>query len=336
MRQLAKNPKEQASVFSTVFAKLQLFDDPLIANATSDCDFSLSDFVDSATPISLYLTVPYSDVDRIAPVFRLLITFILKQFSDGETRHGSVRLKNHLLFLLDEFPVLGCFPFMEQVMGVLRGYGINFLIVCQALSQLVKLYGPNHSFLDHCTVQALFAPGKLQDARDFSDAIGTQTVMQERISRGGRRFSVSMGNLNFSDSDLGTKLINPDELMKLPGNECLVMAHGMPPYIGKKIAYYQDKRFSWKERFKAPNTLKEMRDEVRLLPSNKKKVFSDGVIETTEAGSEIGMFDDIAERMLEAAANPASENKSAGQAARGDAKPRETVFAYEDEITDSF
>jgi type IV secretion system protein VirD4 len=301
MRQLAKNPKEQASVFSTVFAKLQLFDDPLIANATSDSDFDLSDFITSAEPISLYLTVPYSDIDRISPVFRLLITFILKQFSDGETQHGSVRLKNHLVFLLDEFPVLGCFPYLEQVMGVLRGYGINFLIVCQALSQLIKLYGEHHAFLDHCVVKTIFQPGKIEDAEKFSQEMGKQTVSQENISRSGKRFDVSMSNVNFSDSETGNNLINADELMKLSANECIIMAHGMPPYIGKKVVYYQDERFAWKTELKAPEDLEAMRREVAALPSNKrnkgKRFIAGGVIERS-GGDESDIFDDDIEKWL--------------------------------------
>jgi type IV secretion system protein VirD4 len=266
-----------------VFAKLQLFDDPLIANATSDSDFELSDFIHSTEPVSLYLTVPYSDIDRISGVFRLLITFILKQFSDGETQYGSVRLKNHLLFLLDEFPVLGCFPYLEQVMGVLRGYGINFLIVCQALSQLIKLYGEHHAFLDHCVVKTIFQPGKIEDAEKFCNEMGKQTVTQSNLSHSGKVFSASMNNLNISDSDTGNNLMNADELMKLGANESIVMAHGMPPYIAKKVVYYQDKRFAWKLDYKAPGNIKEMRDEIKTLPSNRrnkaKKFLENGIIE---------------------------------------------------------
>jgi type IV secretion system protein VirD4 len=37
--------------------------------------------------------------------------------------------------------------------------------------------------------------------------------------------------------------MNPDELMKLPPTEALILNQGMPPYIAKKVVYYQDKRF---------------------------------------------------------------------------------------------
>jgi type IV secretion system protein VirD4 len=37
--------------------------------------------------------------------------------------------------------------------------------------------------------------------------------------------------------------MNPDELMKLPPTEALILNQGMPPYIAKKVVYYQDTRF---------------------------------------------------------------------------------------------
>lgn len=278
-RVLSKPARERGSVFSTAFTSIQLFEDPLIANATSESDFTLDDFIESKKPITLYLTVPYSDIGRISPVFRLLITFMLKRFSGGETQHGSVKLKNHLLFLLDEFPVLGPFPFLQESMGVLRGYGINFLIVCQALSQLIDLYGESHLFLDHCTIHTVFAPGKVQDAEKFSKAIGKESVTQTKMSRSGRKFDTALSNLNFSDNDFGRNLIDPEEILKLPGSEVLVMAQGMPPYIGKKVVYYKDKQFKDLVKIKALSGEKTIQDQAKVLPSYAKRKKNEAVIE---------------------------------------------------------
>ena len=67
--------------------------------------------------------------DVFSTVFsKFLINFMLRRFSDGETSYGEVKLKNRLLFMLDEFPVLGHFPFLVKTMGILAGYGINFFL----------------------------------------------------------------------------------------------------------------------------------------------------------------------------------------------------------------
>lgn len=244
-RMLQMNPKVRSDVFSTVFSKLQLFSDPMIAYATSHSDFKLQDFVDSENPISLYLVIPFAHVDVVAPVFKLLINFMLRKFSDGETSYGEVKLKNKLLFLLDEFPVLGNFPFLVKCMGILAGYSINFYIVCQGLNQLIDIYGQNQPFLTHCKTQVVYAPGKVEDAKVFTDAIGKESVIKESLSTSGSRYAVALNNLNASSQEIARDLMNPDELMKLPRNECLIINQNDPPYIAKKCVYYNDPRFKY-------------------------------------------------------------------------------------------
>jgi len=271
-RALNKNAKEKSSVFSTVFSKLQLFDDPMIAYSTSGNDFEIEDFIESDLPITLYLCVPYSDIERIAPVFRLLISFMLKKFSEGETQFGAVKLKNNLLFLLDEFPTLGCFPDIEKVMGVLRGYGVFFFIVCQGLSQLIDLYGPHQAFLTHCPVKIVCAPGDTNDAELFSKSIGNESIQQGKVSRNGRSSLTKNSNLSFSDNDFGRALFDASDLTRLSGDSCILMVNGMQPYLAKKVVYYEDKRFKYKITTKDKAlTIKDLYSEVANLPSYARK-----------------------------------------------------------------
>jgi type IV secretion system protein VirD4 len=242
-RCLGQHTKVRSDTFTTVFSKMRLFEDPNIAYVTGDSDFKLQDFYDSDAPITLYLTVPFSDITRIAPVFKLLINFILNKFSRGEATYGELKLKNRILFLLDEFPVLGAFPFLSKTLGILAGYGINFYIVVQALNQIVDLYGQHHTFLDNCKTVVVYAPGKIEDAKAFTEIIGKESVVKESLSTSGSRYAVALNNLNASSQEVARDLMNPDELMKLPPTEALILNQGMPPYIAKKVVYYQDKRF---------------------------------------------------------------------------------------------
>lgn len=265
-RTLNTNAKEKSSVFKTLFTKLQDFDDPVLANATSGNDFEIEDFINSDDPISLYLCVPYSDLDRISPVFRILISFMLKKFSEGETQFGEQKLKNNVLFLLDEFPTLGTFPMIAENMGVLRGYGVFFIIICQALNQLVDRYGQNHPFLDHCDVKIIGAPGSTQDAELYSRIIGQESVHQEKVSRSGQRLS-NLGSLQFSDNDMGRNLLDASDIMRIPSDKALLLVKSMQPYIAEKVVYYMDKRFVPKLKYKAPQTMHELYQEIAGLPS---------------------------------------------------------------------
>ena len=270
-RAMNKNSKEKSSVFATIFTKLQLFDDPAIAYATSGNDFEVEDFQKSERPISLYLCVPYSDVTRIAPVFRMIVSFMLKKFTEEATAFGEIKLSHNLLFLFDEFPILGRFPDIAEVMGVLRGYGIFFLIVAQALNQIVDRYGPNHPFLDHCPVQVIFAPGSVNDAELYSRSIGSETFHQDKVSHSGILKLTSVQNMNFSENDTARNLLDPSDLKRLPGDKSLIICHGMQPYLAEKIVYYQDSRFKKKLKMPALKNMEDLYRQVAGLPSIRRR-----------------------------------------------------------------
>lgn len=256
--------KERGSTYSTVFSKISLFQDPLIADATSYSDFSVDDFINGKNAISLYLIVPYNHIARIAPIFRMLITFMIKKFSDGTTNANSVKLKIPCLFLLDEFPVLGYFPDIAQNMGILAGYGVTFFIVSQSVNQIVDVYGENHPFLDHCKTKIIYAPGNYKDANMVSQMIGNRSVLLDNKSSN----MASLGASNLSSQEISVSLINADELMKLEFSRCIVLLEGKPPYKGKKVVYYEDPRFKDKSFMKIPefDYLKKM---MKTLPSNR-------------------------------------------------------------------
>ncbi len=263
-RSMMQPAKERGSTYSTVFSKISLFQDPLIAEATSYSDFSVDDFIKGKNAISLYLIVPYNHIARIAPIFRMLITFMIKKFSDGTTNANSVKLKIPCLFLLDEFPVLGYFPDIAQNMGILAGYGVTFFIVSQSVNQIVDVYGENHPFMGHCKTKIIYAPNEYKDAEAVSRIIGTRSVLLDNKSSN----MASLGASNLSSQEISVSLVNADELMKLDFSRCIVLLEGKPPYKGKKVVYYEDPRFKDKSFLDVPD-FKKMEQVMRTLPSNK-------------------------------------------------------------------
>lgn len=240
------NPKVRSDVFSTLFSKMGLFEDAYIAELTSRSDFSLNDFYDAEKPISLYLTVPFGQMARVMPIFKLIINFILNYFSSSEIRLGSEekKLRNKLLFMLDEFPALGKQEQLMMNMAQLAGFGITFLIIIQELKQLDSIYGDKNTFFANCRTIMAYASGEVETAQKISNIIGKRSVVKSSVSTSGNRFQVSMNNLNFSEQEIAVDLINPDEVMKLPPNQCLIIQQGQPPYIAKKNVYYDDPRFN--------------------------------------------------------------------------------------------
>ena len=310
-----QHEKVRSDIMQTVQSKLNLFRDPLIANSTSHSDFKLSDFYDSDVPITLYLTVPFGQIDRVAPVFKLLIDFILRRFSSGELRAGQKEntLKIPILFMLDEFPTLGKMDFLAKSMGVLAGLGMRFYVIVQMYTQILDLYGQHNTFMANCRYKIIYAPQEQSDCEMFSKMMGKESVRNDNMSVSGSRYAVALNNLNVSSQEVARDLMNPDELAKLPYTDCIVMAEGMPPYMGKKLAYYDDDRYRTKVYFEnqdtgevktgflPPYSQEEINREVAGLPSNVKRREEEKVeeiqskerIETTKQETEKKEFDPV-------------------------------------------
>lgn len=245
--------RERGSIISTVRRPLDaIFVDPIICEVTNDSDFTLKDFAVCPRPISLYLTIPNSDVRRLAPLIRLLFTYFSMKFTEDETGAGNEALKHRTLLLLDEFPILGNFDFIVTQMGIMAGYGVTCLVIVQSLQQIIDIYGQNNPIMEHCKVWMVYAPGDLNTAETLSKIIGKETVVKESVSMSGSRFAGGLNNMNLSNNEIERNLINADEIMKLPHTDCLIFCHGMPPYRAKKCVFYDDPRFKTRVNIQTP------------------------------------------------------------------------------------
>jgi type IV secretion system protein VirD4 len=249
---------EGGSVLSTVNNALAVFADAKIKRNTQASEFYIDEFEETAVPISLYLTIQYSDVQRISPLIRMFITLFSRRFTGGETQATNRKFKVPLLFILDEFDKLGRMDELEMNMGIHNGFGIHYFLIFQSLNQLTKIYTKDHAFLAHCRNSIFYAPGagEYDSAEMISKICGRESFSKANISYSGSRGALGFNGSNLSSQDQERNLINADELIKLPLDSFILICQGMPPYIGKKNVYYEDPVF--KERlFPAAFTTRE-------------------------------------------------------------------------------
>ena len=253
--------EEMGSIFSSTFDGLSLFNDPKIAYCSQKSDFCLADFKYSELPISLYLTVPFADLDRIKALLKLIVEFICRKFSEEETSFGNEVLKHRLLIILDEFPTLGKMDTIETFAGILNGFGISFLWICQTKAQIDKLYGQNAPILDHAKFMVTFSINDDNTAEYFSKRAGTQGIIKQNVSNSGSRYDYGMNNLSISNDITERRLITANEIETLPGDCMLIYTQGAPTVIAKKISYYNDPRFMDKANLPVPILRKDLLKE---------------------------------------------------------------------------
>lgn len=232
-----KSDNERSGVLSTAMTFLGLYRDPIVAKVTARCDWRIADLV--ATPCSLYLVVPPSDVSRTKPLIRLILNQIVRRLT--ETLDG-VETRQKQLLMLDELPVLGRLDFLESTLAFMAGYGVRAFLITQSLNQIERAYGPNNAILDNCHVRVCFATNDERTAKRVSDALGTAT--QERAMRNyaGHRLSPWLGHLMVSKAESPRPLLTPGEIMQLPPDQEIIMLAGAPPLLAAKARYFDDQR----------------------------------------------------------------------------------------------
>ena len=241
---------EGGSMLSTINNALAVFEDFQIRRNCSSSEFYIDEFIETKKPISLYLTIQYADVARIAPLIRMFVILFSRKFTGGETQATNRKFEVPLLFILDEFDKLGKMDELEMNMGIHNGFGIHYFLIFQSLNQLNKIYGKDHAFLAHCRNSIFYAPGagELESAELISKICGRESISKASISYSGNRGALGYNNSNLSSQDQERNLINADEIIKLPLDRFILICQGVPPYIGKKNVYYQDPVF--KKRYK--------------------------------------------------------------------------------------
>jgi type IV secretion system protein VirD4 len=241
---LSKSDPEMSSVMSTAQAALTLWADPVVSANTATSDFSISDLMNAASPVSLYLVVPPSDDLRLRPLIRLMLQQFGRRLTEKmEFGDGKRAYKHKLLLLLDEFPSLGRLSFFQTALAYSAGYGIKCMMICQSLAQLEEAYGQNNSILDNAHIRMTYTANCEKTARRISDQVGTSTMSKRTRNVSGKGLlgarSVSEGEQEFA-----RPLVTPDEVMRLPFDDAILTVGGVPAYRARKIMYYLDDRFA--------------------------------------------------------------------------------------------
>jgi type IV secretion system protein VirD4 len=244
---LNKSENERSGVLSTAMSFLGLYRDPVVAKITARCDWRIADLVGSRKPVTLYLVVPPSDINRTKPLIRLILNQIGRRLTEELETSGR---RHRLLLMLDEFPALGRLDFFESALAFMAGYGIKSFLIAQSLNQIERAYGPNNSILDNCHVRVAFATNDERTAKRVSDSLGTATELRDSTNYAGHRLAPWLGHLMVSRQETARPLMTPGEIMQLQPTDEIVMVAGTPPIRAAKARYYEDARF--KERILTP------------------------------------------------------------------------------------
>ena len=237
---LNKSENERSGVLSTAMSFLSLYRDPIVAANTGNSDFRIVDLVRAEKPVSLYIAIPPSDVDRLRRLTRLIINQICRRLTEELAPEKN---SHRLLMLLDEFPALGRLNFFETALGFLAGYGIKAMLISQSINQIDKAYGAKNSVVDNAHIKVVFTPNTVQTAEMISRMLGqkTQAHQQRNFAKGW--LSPFPSHTVIANQESARPLLTADEVMKISSDDSIIFVTGEAPIKAKKVRYFGDRNF---------------------------------------------------------------------------------------------
>ena len=226
-----KADKERSGVKSSLTAALALWANPNIDAATSSSDFNLSNFRRQRTTV--YVGVGQDQLLTLAPLLNL---FFQQAVSELSKRLPGKDEPHQVLFLVDEFAMLGSMPTLATGLALLAGYKIRIMVVVQGLGQLEEIYKKTgtEGILQNCALQIFFASNDESTTHYIAGRLGTKTVQTQSRSQG-HNWETST-----SRNHISRPLLAPEEIRRLNPNKAIIFKETTRPILADKIRYYKD------------------------------------------------------------------------------------------------
>jgi type IV secretion system protein VirD4 len=230
---LNNHEKTRSSILETFSGYFELFDDPSIDAATTTSDFDLRQL--RRKKITIYVGFTDDDMERLSPILTLfwqqLISVMIKQIPD------PVDEPFPLLCLIDEFSSLGRIDRLRRSLKLLREYRVRCVLIMQYIAQTYEQYSHDEAkAFTNIKTKIAFATEDLHDAEYISKLLGARTV---RVAAG----SVSHQTQGYSESSSynyqAIPLLRPDEIMRLPQHQSLIMRTGHAPVKAGQLIWYE-------------------------------------------------------------------------------------------------
>lgn len=220
----ALNSAEQAmaSVLSTVLSRLNAFlDSEMEQILCFETAIDAEKFCNEKS--ALFIVLPEEDLTKYFMV-SLMIQQLYREILSVADEQGG-KLKNRVVFYLDELGTLPPIESLELIFSASRSRRLSMVPIIQSFGQLEKNYGKEGSeiIVDNCqdTIFGGFAPNS-ETAQALSKALGSRTVMSGTVSRGKNDPSQSLQMME-------RPLMTADELKSLPKGNFVIMKTGTHP-----------------------------------------------------------------------------------------------------------
>jgi type IV secretion system protein VirD4 len=230
---LNNHEKTRSSILETFSGHFELFDDPMVDAATSASDFDLSQL--RREKMTIYVGFTDEDMERLSPLLTLfwqqLISLMIKRVPD------PVDEPYPLLCLVDEFSSLGRIERIRRSLKLLREYRVRCVLIMQYIAQTYEQYSHDEAkAFTNIKTKIAFATEDLNDAEYVSKLLGTKTV---RVASSSTSTQAQGHTQSQSIHYQAQPLLRPDEVMRLPAHQVLIMRTSHAPVKAQQLIWYK-------------------------------------------------------------------------------------------------
>lgn len=251
---LSNPPETMRNVMSTTLSKISKFlDTELEQILCFDNCINIENFCNKKS--AFFIVLPEEDNTKYFLV-SLIVQQLYREILVLADEMGG-KLKNRIMFYLDEFGTIPKIENVEMMFSAIRSRNVSIFAIIQSFGQLEKTYGKESSeiILDNCqnSIFSGFTPTS-KTADRVSKILGNQTILSGRISSSGE---IGRNGNNRSYEMISRPLMTPDELRRLPKFNFIVICMGKYP-IKTVLSLY----FDWGITFEKPYKSKENRERI--------------------------------------------------------------------------
>lgn len=244
LRSFAVNTDQvRANILSTFIAPLKIFRSPLIAAATSGDDFDLREV--RRKKMTIYFGMTAEDLVTYSVLANIFYSILLNE-NTKTLPQDDPSLKYQCLVVFNEFTSVGRLKIIQKAIAYMAGYNMRLLLIFQNKGQIAGRddgYGPEgaQTLMTNCAMNILFQPKENEDAKEYSETLGYQTVKSKARSR-----SVSAGRPGHSqnESDQKRALMLPQEVKEIGFRKIIISVEGCKPIFADKVISYEDEAFA--------------------------------------------------------------------------------------------
>jgi type IV secretion system protein VirD4 len=236
---MGQSGNERGGVLSTAITQTQWLDDNRMKDVLCRSDFRMEDLKRKRTAI--YLCLSAMRMGTHARWLRLMILLALSVMERTRSKSPAP-----VLFVLDEFPVLGHIQAIETAAGLMAGFGVKLWVIVQNAGQLKKHYEKAwETFIANSGALTAFGVVDQESLKVLSDKLG-RLRMVEQVSTGAVGQALLSGAASFRDEHHDVPLLAEHEISRIFGRDerrVLIIGAGQMPAVAERFVYYDDPMF---------------------------------------------------------------------------------------------